>query len=65
MAEVINISDVGTKPVINLNKNDDSQSKSSSLFGSLENKPSMNSGGGIELLMNDKGRIMARKHLLR
>ena len=43
---VIDINDNDTKSVVNLNSNNDN--------ASINNKPSVNFGGGIELLMNEK-----------
>ena len=46
---VIDINDNDTKSVVNLNSNNDN--------ASINNKPSVNFGGGIELLMNEKKKI--------
>ena len=51
--EIIDIDTIGSIPVITLNK-DDTKSDMANKYTS--NKPSVNFGGGIELLMNDKRR---------
>ena len=50
--EIIDITDLDDIPVITLN--DDNKKKSSSSSSSFNLRPSVNFGGGIELLMNDK-----------
>ena len=56
MAQVIEISDLGDIPSISLNKSDETNLDSEALpiIDSNKPKPSVNFGGGIELLMNDK-----------
>jgi hypothetical protein len=54
-AEIINIADIGEAPVITLNKDDRKLSYESQSKPTRE-LPSVNFGGGIELLMNDKKR---------
>ena len=68
MAEVIDITDLGKDtPVISLNKTggDDNSSDNISIdLGSTTSslpKPSVNFGGGIELLMNDKQKKSSSK----
>lgn len=55
MAEVIDI-DLGSldNNVIEINKEDTSSIKTNDVDNLVSNKPSVNFGGGIELLMNDK-----------
>lgn len=53
--EVIDIETIGNAPIITLNKND-SETTHFSEPSSFHSKPSVNFGGGIELLMNDKRR---------
>lgn len=52
--EIIDINGVDNNPVITLNKEDNSNSTSSSTIPDIKDKPSVNFGGGLELLMNDK-----------
>ena len=52
--EIIDINSIGDTPTITLNKEDSSQKNDSESSGPSINKPSVNFGGGIELLMNDK-----------
>lgn len=54
-AEVIDISTLGDAPVITLNKSNDNNSESSQTKPeSKTEQPSVNFGGGLEFLMNDK-----------
>ena len=48
--EIIDITDLDDIPVISLNDDNNNKKKSSS----FNSRPSVNFGGGIELLMNDK-----------
>lgn len=53
--EVIDIKGIDSGPIIRLNKSDDiSSDKITPAIPSISEKPSVNFGGGIELLMNDK-----------
>jgi hypothetical protein len=55
-AEIINIGDIGEPPVITLNKEDKISSEPPSK--STRELPSVNFGDGIELLMNDKKKVV-------
>lgn len=50
--EIIDINGVDNNPVITLNKSDEKES--TSVIPDIKEKPSVNFGGGLELLMNDK-----------
>ena len=50
--EIIDINSIGDAPTIILNKDDPSTPKAN--IDIIPEKPSVNFGGGIELLMNDK-----------
>lgn len=55
--EIIDINGVGNTPIITLNKSDNDKLPAPDISKSIPNisdKPSVNFGGGIELLMNDK-----------
>ena len=53
--EVIDINSIDSAPIIRLNKSDDkSDDNVTTTIPTVSEKPSVNFGGGIELLMNDK-----------
>ena len=52
--EVIDIASLGETPVITLSKSDAGSDSSAYREPPRSSKPSVNFGGGIELLMNDK-----------
>lgn len=53
--DIIEIKDITNSEVININKNENNDTKINNIKLNLNNeKPSVNFGGGVELLMNDK-----------